>query len=128
MLYFSFFFSQMSAAVIKFNAAPIKTDPNVHPVLIVGQLPHLSLLEFDHVKMKLEPRVNEDIFRNAIKTLHPSPTDSCSLYLNLATVAALPLQSSRYNTNSRAHAVTRLVKTHTKNISETILVRRKCQF
>jgi probable aminopeptidase NPEPL1 len=44
--------------------------------------------------------------------LHPSPTDKCSLYLDLATVAALPLKCSRHNTDSRAHSLTKLVKTN----------------
>lgn len=109
-------------ATIKFNANLTETDPKYHPVLIIGQVSHLSLLTYDHVKSKLANHVSSDTLETAIKSLHPSPTDACSLYLNLATVAALPLQCSRHNTNSRAHAVTRLVKAHSKNITESIVV------
>lgn len=109
--------------MIKFNKTVTQTDPQNHPVLIVGQLRHLSILKFEHVKAKLAPRVNQDIFQSAITCLHPSPTDFCPLYLDLATIAALPLKCSRHNTTSRAHSLTRLVKTHAVNVTESILVR-----
>lgn len=125
--------SAANMATIQFNARPTVTDPLFHPVLIIGQLPHLSLIAFDDVRSKIGERVLAERLQTAIKSLHPSPTDACSLYLNLATVAALPLKCSRHNTNSRAHAITKLVKAHSKNISESILVRnqlrcrRKCR-
>ncbi|RUS86109.1 hypothetical protein EGW08_006129, partial [Elysia chlorotica] len=43
-------------------------------------------------------------------SLHPTPTDQCSLWLNSATVAALPVKCSRHNTPSRCHSLTKLVK------------------
>jgi len=112
----------MSHTVIKFNKTVTQTDPQNHPVLIVGQLRHLSILKFEHVKAKLAPRVNQDTFQSAITCLHPSPTDFCPLYLDLATIAALPLKCSRHNTTSRAHSLTRLVKTHAVNVTESILI------
>lgn len=112
----------MSNTIIKINKSLNKSDPQNHPVLIIGQLRHLSILQFQHVECKLAPRVSADLFQNAITCLHPSPTDFCPLYLNLATIAALPIKCSRHNTPSRAHAITRLVKTHTMNVSETVLV------
>lgn len=54
--------------------------------------------------------------------MHPNPTDSCSLYLELATVGALPLHSSRHNTNSRSHAITRLVKSKTIGVDEFVVI------
>lgn len=66
--------------------------------------------------------MTEEVFNNAIQCLHPAPTDTCSLYLDLATVAALPLLSSRHNTNSRAHAITKLVKSNTLNLSENVVI------
>lgn len=110
------------SAVIKFNPTLQSTDPQFHPVLIMGQLRHLSILKFDHVKSKLEPRVLAETFDNAITCLHPSPTDFCPLFLNLATVVALPIKSSRHNTSSRSHAITRLVKTHAMTVTESIVV------
>lgn len=93
-----------------FRSGLSKSDPQQIPVLILGQVKHLTQLNFQDVKCKLEPRVSKDVFKSAIFSLHPSPTDSCSLYLNLATVAALPIKCSRHNTPSRAHALTRLVQ------------------
>lgn len=112
----------MSNIVLKYNKVLAATDPQNHPVLIIGQLRHLSVLQFDHVKIKLGSRVTEETFQNAITCLHPSPTDFCPLYLDLATIAALPIKCSRHNTTSRAHALTRLVRTHAMNVNESILV------
>lgn len=109
-------------ATIRYNKTLTETDPQNHPVLIVGQLRHLSILNFNHVKSKLGSRVTEETFQSAITCLHPSPTDVCPLYLDLATIAALPIKCSRHNTSSRAHALTRLVKTHSVNVTETIVV------
>ena len=46
----------------------------------------------------------------ALAALSPNPTDSCPLYLNHATVAALPARVSRHNSPSSAHFVSRLVR------------------
>lgn len=51
------------------------------------------------------------LWQAALSTLNPNPTDSCPLYLNYATVAALPSRLSRHNSPSAAHFVTRLVRT-----------------
>lgn len=51
------------------------------------------------------------LWQAALSTLNPNPTDSCPLYLNYATVAALPSRVSRHNSPSAAHFVTRLVRT-----------------
>nr|CAH7721266.1 unnamed protein product [Callosobruchus chinensis] len=99
-----------------------KSDPIQSPVLILGQLRHLTQLKFDNVRSKLEPRVCEQTFKLGISSLHPSPTDTCSLYLNLATVAALPLKCSRHNTPSRAHAITKLVQAQAVGSDESIVI------
>lgn len=115
------FHSQM-ATDIKFNASLTRSDPEVQPVLIIGQLRHLNLLKFSKINTKLEPRVAEETFKKAIASLHPAPTDKCALYLDVASVAALPLKASRYNTTSRAHAITRLVKSNVLNVPEESIV------
>lgn len=112
----------MSNTLLRFNRQLTESDPQSHPVLIVGQLRHLSVLQYDQVKIKLGARVTEETFQNAITCLHPSPTDCCPLYLDLATIAALPIKCSRHNTSSRSHALTRLVKTHAMNVNESIVV------
>ncbi|KAH8417618.1 hypothetical protein KR222_002822 [Zaprionus bogoriensis] len=110
------------ATEIKFNASLTRSDPQKQPVLIIGQLRHLNVLKFGKLALKLEPRVEEETFKSAIASLHPAPTDKCSLYLDSATVAALPLKASRHNTASRAHAITRLVKSHVLNVNEESIV------
>ncbi|XP_026508537.2 syntaxin-16 [Terrapene carolina triunguis] len=50
------------------------------------------------------------IWQAALSTLNPNPTDNCPLYLNYATVAALPSKVSRHNSPSAAHFITRLVR------------------
>lgn len=112
----------MTNTILSFNKTLTAIDPQNHPVLILGQLRHLSILKFHHVQCKLIPRITEETFQSAILCLHPSPTDFCPLYLDLATIAALPIKCSRHNTSSRAHALTRLVKTHTMNVTESIVV------
>lgn len=50
------------------------------------------------------------VWQAALSALNPNPTDSCPLYLNHATVAALPSRVSRHNSPSSAHFVFRLVR------------------
>jgi hypothetical protein len=49
------------AANVEFVANLAASDPQKHPVLIVGQTKHLSKLSFKDVRSKLEPRVTEDV-------------------------------------------------------------------
>lgn len=108
---------------IVFNRQLQETDPHDHPVLIIGQVRHLSLISFDDIKIKFGSRVPAETFENSLSNLHPSPTDVCPLYLGLATVAAVgPSKCSRYNTNSRAHSITKLVKSHKTGVKESIVV------
>jgi len=107
---------------ITFNSFLTKADPQETPVLIIGRLINLLRLKYQDIKCKLEPRVNEEVFKTAIYSLHPSPTDTCSLYLNLATVAALPTKCSRHNTPSRSHAITRLVQNCSVGVNESIVI------
>lgn len=48
-------------AAITFISGPIVSDPHSHPILIIGQVRHLSLIKFADVKNKLEPRVSEQV-------------------------------------------------------------------
>lgn len=109
--------------ILKFNDPLSITDPQTHPVLIVGQLRHLQLPGvYNKVKQKFGNRVNEEIFNNALSYLHPSPTDTCSLYLDLAKLAALPVKASRHNTESRSHALTKLVRSGVIGVDESVVV------
>lgn len=100
----------MSAVTLKFAGILSPSDPKDNAVLIVGQPKHLAKISFDNVSCKLQPRVTAETYNEAVGCLHPAPTDTCSLWLNNATVAALPVKCSRHNTPSRAHSLARLVK------------------
>lgn len=98
------------AANLVFSGKLTKSDPKDNAVLIIGQLKFLKQIKFSDVAIKLEPRVNEETFTAAVEGLHPSPTDSCPLWLTNATVAALPVKCSRHNTPTRSHSLSKVVK------------------
>lgn len=95
---------------LKFTGKLSQSDPQTSPVRIIGQLRNLNKISYDDVKMKLEPVVTAEMYAAALASLRPAPTDTCPLWLNMASVAALPTQCSRHNTPSRAHALTKLIK------------------
>ncbi|XP_002736297.1 putative aminopeptidase NPEPL1 [Saccoglossus kowalevskii] len=101
----------MANVELKYSHVVSQSDPNDKTVVIIGQLHALTSLPFELVKPKLEPRVDAEGFKAAVRCLHPSPTDACSLWFNNATVAVLPLKSSRHNCPARSHSITKLVKT-----------------
>lgn len=51
----------MSSAKLQFLGSLTQTDPHVHPVVIIGQVQNLAKIKFDDIKMKLEPRVTEEV-------------------------------------------------------------------
>uniref|UniRef100_A0A3Q2I8G2 Aminopeptidase like 1 n=1 Tax=Equus caballus TaxID=9796 RepID=A0A3Q2I8G2_HORSE len=101
----------MANVGLQFQASAGDADPQTRPLLLLGQLHHLHRVPWSHVRGKLQPRVTEELWQAALSTLNPNPTDSCPLYLNYATVAALPSRVSRHNSPSAAHFLTRLVRT-----------------
>ena len=81
----------------------------------------LARLAWEDIKVKLEPRVSQEMWTSGVSSLSPSPTD-ISLYMNLATVAALPAKVSRHNTQSRAHNITKIIKTLTSSSNENVVI------
>lgn len=119
----SFFADLEMIVTLKFNPTLTVSDPQLHPVLIIGQVRHLSLPGvYAKVEQKFAGRVPENLFATAVSYLHPSPTDVCSLYLDFAKVAALPLNASRHNTPSRSHSITKLVKSNMLGVDESIVI------
>ena len=51
---------------IEFRGSLSASDPRKHPVLIVGQLNHLSSINFSDVSCKLQPRVEEEVSHDYI--------------------------------------------------------------
>ncbi|MCL4126300.1 UNVERIFIED_CONTAM: hypothetical protein GTU68_048877, partial [Idotea baltica] len=107
---------------IRGTITPIDNSKPRNHVLIIGQLHDLVELSFDKISCKLPSKIAEEDWSCAVHSLSPSPTDSCSLYQNLATVAVLPLKSSRHNTPSRSHSLTKLVRAHTVGEDECIVI------
>ncbi|XP_073987191.1 probable aminopeptidase NPEPL1 granny smith protein [Rhodnius prolixus] len=107
---------------INFSTDSERSDPQKQPVIIVGQLTCLNKITFDDVRHKLEPRVTEEVFKNALSTLHPNTADTISLYINLATLASLPNKCSRHNSSARPHALAGVIKSNSSGASETIIV------
>ncbi|XP_030389160.1 probable aminopeptidase NPEPL1 isoform X1 [Gopherus evgoodei] len=100
----------MANVQLEFQASAGEADPQSRPLLVLGQLHNLHRLPWAQLRGKLQPRVSEEIWQAALSTLNPNPTDNCPLYLNYATVAALPSRVSRHNSPSAAHFITRLVR------------------
>jgi len=108
-------------AKVLFTGGLAPCDPVSTPVIIIGQQPHLNRVNWDDIKVKLEPRVSKEIWTGAVSSLSPTPTD-ISLYMNLATVAALPSKVSRHNTQSRSHNITKIIKTLTSSSNECVVI------
>jgi probable aminopeptidase NPEPL1 len=112
----------MSGVSVQYVSGQAPSDPATTPVTIIGQARHLASLAWENVRQKLEPRVSQDVWSAAVASLSPQPTDSVSLYINMATVAALPTKVSRHNTNSRSHSITKIVKTCSAGGNECIAI------
>ncbi|XP_071447845.1 probable aminopeptidase NPEPL1 [Hetaerina americana] len=112
----------MASTTIRVISQREVTSPSVHPVMIIGQLKNLKRLSYNDVRHRLEPEVQEAVFWTGLANLHPSPTDTCSLYIHFATIAALPSNCSRHNTPSQAHSITKIVRGASVGVSETILI------
>lgn len=100
----------MANVELEFRSNVGDSDPQSRGILIIGQVPNLTRVPWAQLKGKLQPRVTEEMWQTALGTLNPNPTDSCPLYLNYATVAALPSKVSRHNSPSAAQFLTRLVR------------------
>nr|CAD7579226.1 unnamed protein product [Timema californicum] len=91
-------------------------------IIVAHQLVSLSQVYSSAIIVAHQLVSLSQVYSAALASLHPSPTDSCSLYLNLATVAALPVKCSRHNTPSRAHFITKLVKSATVGVDESVVI------
>jgi len=98
----------MGKVEVVYSSTLSPSDPEENPVLIIGKLPNLKSISFEQLKCKLDPRVTADGYEAALAALQT--TDSCPLWMNNATIAAVPSKASRHNTPSRAHSISRSVK------------------
>jgi len=112
----------MTGVTVKFPSGLKASDPVNTPVLVIGQPKDLAKVQWDAIKVKLEPRVAKELWSAGVSALNPAPTDSVSLYMNLATVAALPVKVSRHNTTSRSHFITKVVRSCSSGGPETVVI------
>ncbi|XP_050552084.1 probable aminopeptidase NPEPL1 isoform X3 [Spodoptera frugiperda] len=107
---------------IKFRAGLTPSDPEQQPVLIVGQAAHLSALNWDDVRCKLEPRVSEEAWRRGLQCVTSSPGDSCELWPRAVSLASLPARRSRHAAPARNHALAKIVRSTQRSTDETIVL------
>ena len=100
--------AKMAKVSVRFANTLTQSDPRDRPVLILGKLVNLKKIQFDAIKCKLGTRVDLQTFEASLGTLQTA--DSCPLWLNCATLAAVPAKATRHNTPSRAHSVSKFVK------------------
>lgn len=100
----------MPGGEIRFAGGLAPASPADTSVLIIGQLKHLSSLDWDLIATKFGGTVTKDVWEKAVSGLSPAPVDSVQLYLNRITLAALPTKVSRHNTPSRAQFIARIIK------------------
>ena len=112
----------MAGVTVHFHSGLSTSDPASSPVLVVGQPRHLARVAWQTIACKLQPRVAKELWTAGVSSLNPAPTDSVSLYMNLATVAALPVKVSRHNTTSRAHFLTKVVRSCSSGGPETVVI------
>ncbi|XP_034243445.1 probable aminopeptidase NPEPL1 isoform X1 [Thrips palmi] len=112
----------MSKVKITFSNKLTESDPLVNPVIIIGKLENLKQVSFNVIKAKLDPRVSEEVYQSALTCMQPSPTDVCSLYLNMATLAALPRRCARHNAPSHANFITKLVRSTCLGVDEYVVI------
>lgn len=107
---------------IKIRAGLTSSDPEQQPVLIVGQAAHLSALNWDDVRCKLEPRVSEEAWRRGLQCVTSSPGDSCELWPRAVSLASLPARRSRHAAPARNHALAKIVRSTQRSTDETIVL------
>jgi len=111
---------KMGKVDVKFTESLSKSDPKGNAVLLVGKLANLQTIPYDAVKCKLEPRVDQDTYENALAVLQNA--DSCPLWLNAATVAVVPAKATRHNAPSRAHSISKMVKSYLPGVGDEYVV------
>lgn len=61
-------------------------------------------------------------FKSALSVLNPSPIDTCPLFLNTATLAAISNNRSRHNSSAQPHMLTKLISSNSAGYDECIVV------
>jgi len=110
----------MANVEVKFTNTLTPSDPKERPVLIVGKLANLKKVQYETVECKLDPRVDSGTFEAGLAALQNA--DHCPLWLNCATIVSVPSKATRHNTPSRAHSISKFVKSHLPGDSDEFVV------
>merc|ERR1712141_530818 len=103
----------------------ILQDPQECPVTVIGQLSNLQKVKFENVGTRLAGCVDSPTWEAALKSLSSGSSDTCPLFLDKIQVAMLPKKCSRHNAPSRAHALSKLIKSTSNigtNTRQTIVI------
>jgi len=100
----------MATTKLQFVKGLCKSDPTQISVAIVGQLSNLKRVSWKDVAIHLEPKVTEAAWKRAVQSLNPSPTDTCSLWMNAANVGGFTNKVSRHNMPSCAYHIPKLLR------------------
>ena len=95
---------------LKFLGAPLSSDPAQVPVAVIGQISNLKRAAWNEISHRLEPSITESVWKRAISSLHPAPTDTCSLWMNGGSVGAFSGKTSRHNMPSAAYHIPKLLR------------------
>ncbi|TKR81266.1 hypothetical protein L596_015167 [Steinernema carpocapsae] len=95
---------RMSSIVVRAGVNPASCLP-LYQVVLVGRTKHLKKIAFEKDIAEKVKVVGKDLFEKAQEALPTS--GSLPFYLNLAKFIALPEKTSRGNTPSHAHTITR---------------------
>ncbi len=136
-----------SSLKFEFSLGVKPSDTVKNPTLIVGNIRLLRCVQYDDLKDKLQPHVTKEvcnvpltiiainksiillyvilhfqIFDLAVRSLHPSPSDSCSLYVNLISIAGFHDNVTHYNSTAQPHLLTKIIKSWSSGQNQTIVV------
>lgn len=111
----------MASVKLRYSSQLAPSDPHFNPVVIIGLAKNLIRVNYDLIRTKFGSRINEEVYSAALASVQSS-SDSCPLYLNSATIYPLPTKCSRHNAPSRAHAITKCVRSTTSGTDEYIVI------
>nr|XP_002131747.1 probable aminopeptidase NPEPL1 [Ciona intestinalis] len=107
---------------VQFAGKPFKSDPAHKHVAILGQVSNLKRASWNDVRNHLEPKVSESVWKGAVASLNPAPTDTCALWMNGASVGAFSEKSSRHNMPSGAYHIPKLLRSCLLGKGDKVLV------
>ncbi|XKL65655.1 hypothetical protein PGB90_009075 [Kerria lacca] len=98
------------------------SDSSKNSLLIIGNIKLLKTIQYEHLKNKLEPVVTKEVFDLAVNNLHPNPSDICSLYVNLISIAGFSDNATHYNSSAQPHLLTKIIKSLSGGQNHNIVI------